>query len=369
MRFFKFFTLFLNYNSLLLGMKYILPIFLISLNCSFSQELTKIAFGSCAHQGDSLFILNDVVKHKPDYFVFLGDNIYADTYNVDTLKSYYEKLKAKTAYQNLKRNTKIIATWDDHDYGMNDIGKYYDCKKESKEIFLDFFEEPLISARRFHEGIYTSYRSEVKLGGNITKKIQFIVLDERTFRSNLSQYDFEIDTLIFKDKRYFYDLDYVPQISTDSTILGKDQWIWLENELKKEADIRIICSGTQFGIEYNGYESWANFPAEKEKMVDLILKTKAKGVIFISGDVHYSEISKNESAGMYPIYDITSSGLSETWKFATPNKNRIEGPIMDNNFGLLTLDWKKLDIKMEIWDKKGNQRIEYTIPFSDLDFE
>ena len=332
-------------------------------------QATKIAFGSCAYQKDSLFILNDVVKHKPDYFVFLGDNIYADTYNMDTLISYYKKLNAKTSYQNLKRNTKIIATWDDHDYGMNDIGKYYDCKKESKEIFLDFFEEPIISARRFHEGIYSSFIEEVKLEGNTAKKLQFIVLDERTFRSDLRLYDPEIDTLISKDRRYFYHLDYAPQISTDSTILGKEQWIWLENEFKKEADIRIICSGTQFGIEFNGYEAWANFPTEKDKMFDLIQKTKAKGVVFISGDVHYSEISKNERAGLYPIYDITSSGLSETWKFATPNKNRIEGPIMDNNFGLLTVDWKKLDLKMEIWDKKGNQRFEYTIPFSDLDFE
>ena len=69
---------------------------------------------------------------------------------------------------------------------------------------------------------------------------------------------------------------------------------------------------------------------------DLIKKNKANGVVFITGDVHYSEISKLET-DFYPIYDFTSSGLSSTWHFATPNKNRIEGPIMDNHFGLITI--------------------------------
>ncbi|MFN5415750.1 MAG: alkaline phosphatase family protein, partial [Flavobacteriia bacterium] len=104
------------------------------------------------------------------------------------------------------------------------------------------------------------------------------------------------------------------------------------------------------------------------KMLNLIKSTKANGVIFLSGDVHYSEISKLQSDSLYPIYDITSSGLSETWKFATPNVNRIEGPIMDNNFGLLSINWKKKQILMEIWDKFGNQRVEYSIPINQLKF-
>jgi len=59
----------------------------------------------------------------------------------------------------------------------------------------------------------------------------------------------------------------------------------------------------------------------------------------LSGDVHYAEISKFENTHSYPIYDITASGLSQKWHFATPNENRIEGPVMDNHFGLLTIDF------------------------------
>ncbi|MEO1452085.1 MAG: alkaline phosphatase family protein, partial [Bacteroidota bacterium] len=115
---------------------------------------------------------------------------------------------------------------------------------------------------------------------------------------------------------------------------------------------------------------WANFPHERQRFLDLIKKTKANGVLFISGDVHYAEISVLEEEGLYPIYDATSSGLSSTWLFATPNKNRIEGPIMDNHFGLLTIDWgaTQPEIKMEIWDIRDNQRIEHTIGLDEISF-
>ena len=105
-------------------------------------------------------------------------------------------------------------------------------------------------------------------------------------------------------------------------------------------------------------------------MLELIKSTKASGVLFLTGDVHYAEISRLETDGLYPIYDITSSGISSTWSFATPNKNRIEGPVMDNHFGLLTIEWEKDPvIRMEIIDKNKNNRIEYTINKSQIQFK
>ena len=124
------------------------------------------------------------------------------------------------------------------------------------------------------------------------------------------------------------------------------------------------------GIEPNGYEAWANFPHEQDRLVQLVKATKANHLVAISGDVHYAEISKFKNPHSYPIYDITASGLSQKWHFATPNKNRIEGPIMDNHFGLLTIDFSadQPNVQAEIWDETGNQRIEYTIPFETIRF-
>ncbi len=321
--------------------------------------ITKIAFGSCAEQDKPQPILDLVTRQKPDIFIYLGDNIYGDTKDITELKEKYDLLGAKPEFQRLKANTRLLATWDDHDFGWNDAGRHYPYKKESKELFLNFFDEPQKSVRRGHEGIYTSYA----FGGR-GHRVQIILLDTRTFRDDLKLYSGELK----EDKRYFYELDYTPHASRDSNLLGTEQWKWLEKQLYMPADIRIIGSSTQFGIEYNGYEAWANFPHEQKKMLDLIQKTQAGGVFFISGDVHYSEISMIKREGLYPIYDFTSSGITSTWHFATPNKNRIEGPVMENHFGLITIDWdaKPPMIKLECIDVKNNPRFEFTIPLSRL---
>ncbi|MFQ6677674.1 MAG: alkaline phosphatase D family protein [Fidelibacterota bacterium] len=328
-------------------------------HCTEQEPVMKIAFGSCGYQDEPLPVFNEIVKHQPDLFIFLGDNIYSDTNNMDTLRAKYQRLGAKESFQNLKNHVEILATWDDHDYGKNDAGRHYPFKKESKEIFMDFFDEPVKSERRNHEGIYESY--EYNLGGKI---VQIILLDTRTFRDNLQNYQGEMKN----DSRYFYSLDYSPYLINDSTMLGEKQWAWLDQQLQKNAYLRIIGSSTQFGIEYNGYEAWANFPLEQKRFLNLIKKNKASGILFISGDVHYAEISRLDFPDLYPIYDITSSGLSSTWDFATPNKNRIKGPVMDNNFGLLTIAFNGShpNIKAEIWDVRGNQRIEYTIPLHEI---
>jgi alkaline phosphatase D len=341
----------------------IASIAILLFSCSEEKPaVTKIAFGSCGDQDWPQPVLTLAANNKPDAFIFLGDNIYGDTDNMDTLENKYKRWQSQPDYKYLDSTTKIFATWDDHDFGRNDAGKHYSYKKQAKELFLKYFKEPAESERRKHDGIYhTEY---IKSG---EKTVQVILLDVRTFRNDLLLYK-KGDSL--PRKEYFYKPDYTPHKSADSTLLGAEQWKWLETELAKPADLRLICSGSQFSIEYNGYEAWANFPHEQKRMLELIKNTKANGVLFLTGDVHYAEISKLQEQGLYPIYDITASGITSTWDFATLNKNRIEGPVMDNHFGLLTITWEKDPlIKMEIIDNTNNGRIEYAIKGSEIMFK
>ncbi|MCC7507601.1 MAG: alkaline phosphatase family protein [Saprospiraceae bacterium] len=323
--------------------------------------VSRIAFGSCGHEDKPQPILDTARMHRPDLFVWLGDNIYGDTRDMRVLREKYARLGAKPEFQRLRQSCRMLATWDDHDYGWNDAGRHYPYKQASKEIFLEFWGEPADSPRRKHEGIYTSYLFES--GG---RRVQMILLDNRTYRDDLRTYRGELH----REGRFFYPLDYYPHETPDSTLLGEEQWRWLETELQKPADLRIIGSGTQFGISYNGYEAWANFPHERQRMLDLIKKTRANGVIFITGDVHYGEISVLHEPGLYPIYDVTASGITSTWYFATPNDNRIEGPVMDNHFGQISIDWAQTDplITMEIFDIRGNQRVEHQVRLSEISF-
>ena len=320
------------------------------------EEVTRIAFGSCSHQDKDQTILNTVVKQDPDLFIYLGDNIYGDTRKMDELEAKYARLGAKKEFQQLWDSTFVLATWDDHDYGENDAGKYYPQKQASKEIFLDFWGEPNKSPRRAHPGIYHAH-----IFGPPGKRVQVILLDNRTFRSDL---------LPNNDKKQFKN-DYRPIETPDSTLLGPGQWTWLESQLQLPAEVRIIASSTQFGITYNGYEAWANFPYEQQKMLDLIHKTQAEGVLFISGDVHYGELSVIQTDSIYPVYDVTSSGITQEWPHIEPNSNRLFEAEPENNFGMLQIDWNNTDpkITMGVYRKSGQASFEKTIALSELKFQ
>jgi alkaline phosphatase D len=346
----------------------VLLAFIFSVGCSTKETQSgersdlpsKIAFGSCGHQDYPQPVINHAIEQNPDLFIYLGDNIYSDTYSLDTLKMNYEKFGAKPEFQRLKATTPILATWDDHDYGYNDTGRHYPLKAESKEVFLSFFGIPDMTLLE-HPGIYYS-----KIYTDQKRRLQIIMLDMRTFRDRLLPYNGNRQG----QPGYGYEMDYSPYVTSDSTMLGETQWKWLQKQLEEPADLRIIGSSTQFGITHNGYEAWANFPHEQKRMLELIRSTNANGVVFLSGDVHYAEISRINETGWYPIYDITASGITSTWEFATPNDNRIDGPVMENHYGLLTIDWTKDDpaITMEIHDVDKKVRISRTIKLSDLQF-
>jgi len=327
-----------------------------------NKLISRIAFGSCGDQDIPQPVLDLAAAQHPDLFIWLGDNIYGDSEILDTLDAKYQRLAAKQEFKNLSHACPMIATWDDHDYGANDAGRHYPLKQQSKELFLKFWNIPVEDIRHSREGIYTSYYYQ-----DPKHILQVIVLDMRTFRDDLRFYKGEpVDT-----SRYFYSLDYLPYETTDSTLLGETQWDWLEKQLSIPADLRIIASSSQFGITFNGYEAWANFPHEQKRFLDLIKKTRANGVVFISGDVHYAEISKLTPPDAYPIYDVTASGITSTWDFATPNDNRIDGAVMENHFGILDIDWDAPEptVNMKIIDVSGKVRINRTVLIKELQFQ
>jgi len=318
--------------------------------------ISRIAFGSCSTQDDPLPIFRTVLEWEPELFVFLGDNIYGDTRDMKLLESKYAKLGAKKDFPALRAAVPIIATWDDHDYGDNDAGKEFPFKAESKEIFLRFWNEPTPSPRRDHEGIYVSYRFEDPTLG---KTLQVILLDTRTFRYQPLENPFSS-----------WKNDYLPDTNPDKTLLGSAQWAWLEERLKEPADLRIIGSSIQFGHEYNGYESWTNFPLELMKMVDLIKSTKTNGVVFISGDVHWGELSILNPPGCYPLHDLTASGLNRDWSEVEPNRNRYGDACMDFHFGMIEIDWTdRPSIELRIHDMTGRGRVRKTVRLDSLRFE
>ncbi|UXP32274.1 alkaline phosphatase family protein [Reichenbachiella agarivorans] len=283
-----------------------------------SQKLKsyKIAFGSCSHQDQPQPLWDEVVSESADIWIWLGDNIYGDSENMDTLRAKYLRQKLNPEYQVLMKQTKIIGTWDDHDFGENNAGKNYPAKEASQQELLDFLDVPMDDERRRRAGVYTSYDL-----GDSAFQIKILLLDTRYFRDDLKMLN---DSIV---------------ADSVGTILGDAQWVWLESVLAQStADVHLFASGIQFLPEEHIYEKWANFPKDREKLLQLIHQYQINRPIVLSGDRHIGEISRLDYQGQL-VYDLTSSSLTHGWSEhrKEPNKHRIGNIVYDMNYGVLEI--------------------------------
>ncbi|ESQ44849.1 hypothetical protein EUTSA_v10003204mg [Eutrema salsugineum] len=355
------------------------------------SPITRIAFGSCANQSAPQPIWDAINKFDPQLFIWLGDNIYGDIRkpnrvfgkertigpwrnsprfvpsSEEEMKLRYARAKANPGYSRLQRKARIVGTWDDHDYGLNDAGKEFDRKVINQKLMLDFLDEPLDSPRRKQAGVYASY-----MFGPPNRRVKVIVLDTRYHRD---------------------------PIRSDGSILGDAQWRWLEEELRgPRSEITIVGSSVQVISNLSAttgplfyMESWGRFPKERKRFFQLIEDTKRNGVVFISGDVHFGEITRYDCAVGYPLYDVTSSGLVQSVEkvfprplrfivrllfWYTPSTMRV---INENckyrsctygqqNFGAISIDWNAnpATIRLEVRDVNGLTALSTNVSLSEL---
>ncbi|WP_276390158.1 alkaline phosphatase D family protein [Eudoraea chungangensis] len=326
---------------------------LLLVSCSTKKDLTDtpvpgseltIAFGSCNKVDIENLLWDDILKSKPVLWIWGGDNIYADTEDVNEIRAMYEAQNNIKGYKKLKRKTQVIGTWDDHDYGLNDGGKEFVSKRGSQQAFLDFLEVPANHPRRLQEGIYHSYSYQGEMGS-----VKILVLDTRYFRTPLTP-----DTLT--NKRIS------PNSYGQGELLGEKQWTWFSKELRSsKADFNIIISSIQFLSNEHGFECWGNFPHEIDRFKRLLVSSDAQGVFVLSGDRHISEFSKTEIPGLpYPLVDFTSSGLTHAYKDfkGEANPYRIGHVVFNESFGLVKLNFITREIQFQIIEDEGKIPLE-----------
>ncbi len=319
-----------------------------------AKPISRILFGSCIKQDKPMPILETIVAHQPELFIFLGDNIYADTTDMDVMRAKYAKLKSDRRFARLMKQCPILATWDDHDYGVNDGGAEYPRRDASQRIFVDFWNDPKDSPRRRRPGVY-----DAKVFGPAGKRLQVILLDTRYFRGPLKKGARRVGG------------PYLPTEDKTVTMLGEAQWKWLEEQLRVPAELRIIASSIQFVSESSGQETWSNIPHERTRFLDLIRTTKASGVLIISGDRHWAELSVSTERTPYPIYDLTSSSLNQIHPRGIPTKNKfrdLQKTVHRENFGVMTIDWNQRDpkIRLQVIDVDEKSQIEKHLSLSEL---
>lgn len=310
----------------------------------FDGTLTRIAFGSCAKQDKEQPIWQAIEAADPQLFLFLGDNIYGDTRDMAVLADKYRLLGEKKTHQRARARMRTLAIWDDHDFGEDDAGGDYPFKEESRRLFCDFWGEAAGSPRRSRDGIYVSY-----LFGMAPRRVQVIMPDLRFNRTpirklDLGGRDYEARAHEWHAENQKRGSGYVPgpyerNPDRGATMLGETQWRWLEAQLQVPAEVRILASSLQVVADFPGWEAWINYAQDHQRLLSLVRRHRANGLVCISGDTHYAEVSRLETNAPYPLWDITSSGLTEVWPVTPPNALRVGEVLREPNFGMLEIDW------------------------------
>ncbi|MCE2654181.1 MAG: alkaline phosphatase family protein [Planctomycetaceae bacterium] len=334
--------------------------------------LEVIGFGSCARDREPQPIWERIMAAKPQVFLFIGDNQYADFWEkdgkivmqrvpgVEYIHAAYARLAAQSGFAQMRSTVPILATWDDHDYGDNDAGKEFPFKAESQRAFLDFWGFGPDAPQRTQEGVYQAYRF-----GPEGRRVQIIILDTRYHRDALT-----------RGPRTSRPGPYVPNTDGVGTMLGEAQWAWLEAQLRQPADVRLVVTSIQVVADEHGHETWGNLPHERQRLYDLIGSTGASGVVFLSGDRHLAEISVDRGleAGRrvpYPMWDFTSSGLNERAReVKDPNSKRIGPVLRQTNYGRLRLRWgatpESSEVEFTAHGDAGQVLTRQTVFVSDL---
>lgn len=312
--------------------------------------LTRIAFGSCNREGEDQPLWGPIRASNPDLWIWLGDNIYADTEDMSAMDSMYTVQKNVSGYRALQRETPIIGLWDDHDYGANDAGRSYPKRDSSQQLFLDFLNVPDDDPRRHRKGVYSAHTY-----GPPGQQVKVILLDTRYHRDPITP-----DPI--SEQRYYP--------NTEGDILGEEQWAWLEQELRtSEAQIHLIGTSIQAVPEQHAWEKWANFPDAHQRLFDVLRRTETSGAVLLSGDRHIAELSRHDDALEYPLHELTSSGLTHhAPPHEEPNRHRVGSLVAALNYGLITIDWDAdpVTLRLEIRGEDNESYIDETIRLSTL---
>lgn len=307
-----------------------------------AESVTRLAIIGCHRQDRPAPALLSYVKAKPQVALWVGDNVYADTRDSPNhIRRCYARLTQQPGYKELKESAEFVATWDDHDYGLDNTGKNYPLKKESKEIFRKFWEvEQYVPAGR--SGIY-----HARYFGKGEERLQIILLDGRYNRDNEG---------------------------VQSDTLGEEQWKWLAQELRKPAALRLVVSGYQVLLDRTSkFETWAKFPKARARLFKLIQDTKAKRVVFIAGDQHYGEVGRIPSALGYDAVEIMFAGINQEEPHVFYSHRVSPVAHAKDSYGLIDIQWKrnKIDrphLLFRAFDAKTDQaEITYRLNFHEIE--
>lgn len=285
----------------------------------------------CRDKEEGFPIFKAVNEIDPDFFIGLGDMIYADNaceslgrygnaqvpgnfLPAATMRDYWAHWKynrAEKNFQTMLANTPYYAIWDDHEV-VNDFGPLHDTRSTPPytagvhlmpmglDAFLDY--NPVKVDAATPDRLYRN----VRWG----KHLEMFILDNRQYRDS----NFEDDGA-----------------DRPKTMLGREQLVWLKDKLKaSKATWKIIVSSVPMSIPTgaeNARDGWANFSQTggfEQELLDILKFMHSENIrntAWITTDVHFAEVFRyTPIAGdpSFKVHEVVSGPLNAG---LFPNRN------------------------------------------------
>ena len=289
----------------------------------------KFVTGSCAYINEEAYdrpgrpygggyeIFESMASESPDMMLWLGDNIYLREVDFQSYSGFlhrYTHTRSTPEMANLLKACPNYAIWDDHDFGPNDSDGSWIHADWSKQSFETFWSNPSYGLPEAPRCVSTAFRFV---------DMEFFLLDNRTYRVN------------------HYNKTNNPQV------LGQAQIDWLIQALRKSrAPYKFVVVGGQVLSDAAVYENVAQFPSERQQILSRLEAEDIRGVVFLSGDRHTTELSELTLSNGRKVYDLTVSPLTSGPGHARdePNTLRVEGTYVEQrNYAVLSFEGPRKD--------------------------
>ena len=139
----------------------------------------------------------------------------------------------------------------------------------------------------------------------------------------------------------------------------------LLTEAARRTPFKIVAVGGQVLTTNLHHETYARyFAAERDTILARIERENIKGVVFLTGDRHFTELSSLTNARGNVLYDLTASPItSGVYADAAKeaNQHRVEGTLVtQHNFAMLRFSGPRTKRQLDITVYDGNGKELWT---------
>lgn len=273
------------------------------------QAFTFAWSGDMQEQFQPFRLFNAIGDRKPDFFLLVGDTIYADSPRAQfypSLRHYRSKHYANRRdpyLQEFLLRHPAYAIWDDHET-ENDAHAGHPHMALARQVFREYWPCRCVTG----DGLYRRFT---------WAGVDFFILDTRSYRSAQSA-----------------------EGGPGKTMLGPAQKAWFLDAISSSvAPFKFVVTPTPF--QGGGQDTWGGYRAERDEIVSHIRSRKIGGLVFLTTDYH---LAREWANPRMPFRDFMAGPIATRghyWSFPSARERHEKAGIFHYdgyNFGLVKVD-------------------------------